>query len=400
MTTVKIKFRQSSVEGKPGRIVFSITHLRRVAIITTDYKIYSNEWDNAKQKVVFCSNASRNNALISIVQNIQWDIERIKNIIEDLSSTFGTYTVNDIVIRFQQQNEHRWLLKYFSSVISRLKQLGHIGTAKNYTSTLNSISKFRNNQDIPLCAITVQFVEEYQAWLSANRVKTNSISFYMRIFRAVYMRAIQQGYTNDRHPFKTAYTKIEKTAKRAVTFDEIKRIKELELSSFPPIELARDIFMFLFYSRGMSFIDAAYLRKSDMKAGVISYRRHKTNQLISVSANKYILRIIAKHSSKDTPYLLPILSNNIDSLRRQYESALRIVNQHLKKIAELANIGTNLSTYTARHSWATIAKFKGIPTSIIADALGHDSEKTTQIYLSTISSEEIDRANDMIMEGL
>ena len=400
MSTIRVKLRQSSVDGKPGRIVYSISHFRRVAIFTTDYKLYSCEWDNAKQKVIFCPNALRNDALASISRNIQWDIERLKSIIEELSSSLGTFTVNDLIVSFQQQNENQWLLKYFSSVISRLKQLGHIGTAKNYTSTLNSISQFRNHQDIQLFAVTTQFVEEYQAWLTAKGVKSNSISFYMRIFRAVYIRAIQNGYTNDRHPFKTAYTKIEKTAKRAITFDEIKRIKELELSSNPILELARDIFMFLFYSRGMSFIDAVYLRKSDMKAGIISYRRHKTNQLISVSVNQYLLRIIGKYSSSDSPYILPILSNNIDNHRRKYESSLRTVNQNLKKIGKLANIGTNLSTYTARHSWATIAKFKGVPTSIIADALGHDSEKTTQIYLSTISSVEIDRANEIILEGL
>ena len=150
----------------------------------------------------------------------------------------------------------------------------------------------------------------------------------------------------------------------------------------------------------MSFIDAAYLRKTDVRGGEIVYCRHKTHRTMAIGVNTHIQGLIAKYSAQDSPYLLPILGTAGDATRLQYESALRRVNNALKRIAVIANLPVNLTTYTARHSWATIAKFKGIATSVISDALGHDSEKTTQIYLASISISEINRANDLILAGL
>ncbi len=365
MDTIDIKLRYTFADKSQKRFVYYITY------------------DKLRNEV--------NNRLIIGNSN--------KSVIHSLSHAYEVQPVKNIA-DWQSEDEDKWLLKFISLIIKRLNKLGHIGTAKNYTATLNSITKYLNQRDVQLVDIDSKFIEDYQAWLAANDVVTNSISFYMRILRAVYMRAVNAGYIIDKKPFKLAYTRIEKTAKRAISIDDIRRIKCLDLNGRPTLEQARDIFMFLFYSRGMSFIDAAYLRKSDIKGGVISYRRHKTNQFIYVSINEQINGIISKYCHKDTCYLLPILNPLRDNLRQQYDSALRRVNYNLKKIASIANIQVNLSTYTARHSWATIAKIKGVPTSTIADALGHESEKTTQIYLSTISNVEIDRANDLILEGL
>jgi len=289
---------------------------------------------------------------------------------------------------------------YMESVIDRLNRQGRVGSAKNYRTTLKRLTSFRHHTDIPMSEFTSNLIEDFSAWLRLDGVKSNSISFYMRILRAVYLRAVNQGLVEDKHPFRHAYTKIEKTRKRAINFEDIKRIKDLELPQGGNLDVARDIYLFLFYTRGMSFIDAAFLRNTDIKANEIIYCRHKTHRPMAIGINSHISNLITKYACDDSPFLLPVIADAKANTRLQYENALRRTNNALKKIAKLANLPVGLTTYTARHSWATIAKQKGVNTATISDALGHDSEKTTQIYLSSISTIEINKANDLILEGL
>ncbi|MDE6346182.1 MAG: site-specific integrase [Muribaculaceae bacterium] len=296
--------------------------------------------------------------------------------------------------------------EFMLGLISRKMQLGKAGTAHNYKSTLNSFLRFMSGNNVKFSVLTPELIEEYEAWLIAANVKSNSISFYMRNLRAAYNHAVELGYTADRDPFRKAYTRIEKTTKRAVSLADIRRIKALDLSALPALELSRDIFMFLFYCRGMSFIDAAYLSDTNIIGNELIYRRHKTGQELRIGLNKYILQLLDKWQSGycTGSYLLPILTGGHPAgskfSRTEYESALRRTNKSLKHIARMANIRTSLTTYVSRHSWASIAKSKGIPTATISDALGHDSELTTQIYLTSLSTDTIDRANAIILREL
>lgn len=289
---------------------------------------------------------------------------------------------------------------YMDSIIERLRQQGRMGSAKNYRATLKRLSSFRRERDLQFADFSSALIEDFTASLRLDGVRSNSISFYLRILRTVYLRAVEQGITEDSRPFRHAYTKIEKTIKRAVDLQDIRCIKELDLPAGSSLDMARDIFMFLFYTRGMSFIDAAFLRKSDVKGNEIVYCRNKTHRPMVVGMNRHIQEIITKYSFTPSPFLLPIITDMERDLRLQYENALRRVNNSLKRIAMLTELPAHITTYTARHSWATIAKMKGVPTATISDALGHDSEKTTQIYLASISTSEINRANDLILEEL
>ncbi|MDE6317312.1 MAG: site-specific integrase [Muribaculaceae bacterium] len=300
-------------------------------------------------------------------------------------------------------------IHFMQRVIERKRHLGKTGTARNYRATLHSFTRFIQGKNIAATGITPHIIEEYEAWLNSTRITSNSISFYMRNMRAIYNQAVEERLTADRNPFKKAYTRIEKTAKRAISLSDIKRIKDLDLSGLPRLELARDTFMFLFYCRGMSLIDAAYLTPADIYGTELRYRRHKTGQNIRIGLNEYIIGLLAKWKTRfpENAYLMPILyspyvivSGRTKSERTLYESALRRINKALKHIACMASVPTTLTTYVTRHSWASIAKSKGIPTATISDALGHDSELTTKIYLATLSSEAIDRANSIILSSL
>lgn len=222
----------------------------------------------------------------------------------------------------------------------------------------------------------------------------------MRILRTVYKKAVEKGITTDRHPFKHVYCGMDKTVKRNIPLTAIKEIKNLDLSRSETLDFARDMFLFSFYTRGMSFVDMAYLKKTDLRNGILTYRRKKTGQLLSIEWTQQMQEIIDKYQLNTTQYLLSIILHEDGSERRQYLNQCMKINRKLKVIASLIQLQIPLSLYVARHSWATIARGKDIPLSVISEGLGHDSEMTTQIYLDSIKSSEVDKANRKILSEL
>lgn len=400
MATVKVKFRPSTVADRPGTIVYFITNHRIVRQITTEYKVFLNEWDEKKSKLVITPDNGRAKFVREIAQKIHRDMEKLNGIIAKFNRNRHGYSSEDIITEFRNTVNEKTLFRFMEDVITRLRQLKHIGTAKNYHAALSSFKRFRDNEDITLDAIDQITMEDYQAYLISTGLSSNSISFYMRILRAVYNRAVEQELTRDRKPFRTVFTGTEKTLKRAISINDIKHIKNLDLSLKPNIEFARDIFLFLFFCRGMSFIDAVFLKNTDIHNGVLTYRRHKTDQVLHIKIIKPIKELIDRYSSKDSPYLLPIIDCSVIDERKQYETALRRINNTLKIIADMVKLPITLTTYVSRHTWATIAKSKNVPVNVISDALGHDSIVTTQIYLASIDTSVIDRANEMIIKDL
>lgn len=290
---------------------------------------------------------------------------------------------------------------FMESIISDLKKSGRIRTSETYQSTLNSFARFRNGKDLTFDELNVQMIMEYESFMKNNGICPNSSSFYMRILRAVYNKAVKKDITNQKFPFKNVYTGIDKTIKRAVSLNTIKNIKSIDLSTDPPLDFARDMFIFSFYTRGMSFVDMAYLQKKDLKQGVLSYHRKKTKQQLFIKWEKCMQDIVDKYDTKESPYLLPIINPYSETdERKQYLYVSQRVNYYLKKLGFKISSPNILTMYVARHSWASIAKGKNIPVSIISDSLGHNSELTTQIYLTSIDNKIIDNTNNMIIRLL
>ncbi len=292
-----------------------------------------------------------------------------------------------------------FLFRYMEDMILRYEQLNRTGTARTHRAALESFRRFKNGKDIRIEDIDHFLLEDYEAYLHERGLSPNTTSFYMRILRAVYNRAVDDEITRNKRPFRTVFTGMEKTQKRAISTWEVKRIRRLPLPE-PALEFARDLFLFLFYCRGMSFIDAAHLRKTDIQDGILLYRRRKTNQMIRIKVERQMLEIINRHDKTFSPYLLPIISSRPEDEVREYSAAIHRINRQLKEIGRMAGLHIPLSTYVSRHTWATMAKRKNIPLSVISEALGHESEMTTQIYLDSIGQASIDRANNIIISGL
>lgn len=394
MTSIKIKFRPSSVEGKEGCIYIQIIHNRVVRQLNTDYRIFTSEWDEGTETVI--ANGGRTNIVNATKERLAWDIARLDKIVAQLDAERRKYSADDVIAAYHRLTKEVSLFSFWHNVIAQLKQFGKVRTSETYAATLKSFMAFREGQDVPLDGISSDLMLFYEAHLKARGVRMNTISFYMRIFRAVYNRAVEKGLTAQNNPFRHVYTGVDKTVKRAIPIKAIKALKELDLSMKPSSDFARDMFMFSFYTRGMSFVDMAYLRKTDLQNGILTYRRRKTGQELTIKWEKCMAEIIAKYPESKTDFLLPIIKEQGNE-RRQYDNALHLVNYRLKELSTMLKLQRPLTMYVARHSWASAAKAKNVPLSVISEGMGHDSEATTQIYLASLETSVVDKANKMIL---
>ena len=402
MTSIKLKFRPSTAPGKEGSLVFQLIHGRSVRRITSEYKIFAEEWDSRVGRILLpAPSFPRYAYLVSVKSGLQWELDRLRRMVQESKKATGTVRLDDIAAAFFSSIEMPdSVFNFIRGQIQHKKQLGKVRSSETYRSMLNSFMHFRKGVDLTFDMMDGGLMELYEAWMQGCGLTRNSTSFYMRIMRTNYKLAVEKGLTSDRHPFRHVYCGMDKTVKRSMSFSEIKRINELDLSRKRSLDFARDMFMFSFCTRGMSFIDMAYLKKADLNNGCLAYRRKKTGQLLTMEWTEQMQGIIDKYKSDDTRYLLPIITREDGSERRQYQNQMRRINRHLKEIARLAGLSLSLSMYYTRHSWATIARGKDVPLSVISEGLGHDSETTTQIYLDSIKSSEVDKANRMILEGL
>lgn len=275
------------------------------------------------------------------------------------------------------------------------RKTGRTRSAETCLTALNSFKRFRKHADLGYDEVTSDLVQRYESYLKEQGLCRNTSSFYIRQFRTCYNLAVEQGLTADRHPFRHVYTGVDKTAKRALRQEDMSRIYRMDLSGLPQAAFARDIFMFSFFTRGMSFVDMVYLRSSDIHDGVLTYARHKTGQMLSMRIEPQLQHIIDRYSNA-SPYILPILAK--DDSYDNYRQQQRELNKFIRKIGVLLNIPEPLTFYVARHSWATLARDCGTPLTVISAGMGHTSERTTRIYLAQLDHNIIDKANRKIID--
>lgn len=401
METVKLKFRPSSVPSKEGTLFFQVTCGRMVRKVKTGCKLYPHEWDVATAQVVFPKDADeeRIEYLTNLKETLHGNVQRFKAVAMQLEQADTGYSVDDVVEHYLSHPGDGFV-SFARKLAARLKGMGKCRTAERYTTVLNSFARFLGGADVPVWDMDSDLMVRYESFLKARGLCPNTISYYMRGLRAVYNRAVEEKRTVQRTPFRHVYTGIDETVKRALPLNTIRRIRNLDLTSRPSEDLARDIFMFSFYTRGMSFVDMAFLKKKDLHNGILSYRRQKTGKQMFVKWEKPMREIVGKYDTENSPFLLPIVKDQASDTRQQYKSAAHFVNGKLKALGEKLNLPIPLTTYVARHSWASIAKNRNVPVSVISEALGHDSEKTTRIYLTSLDTCAVDKANSQILKAL
>lgn len=400
MATIKIKFRPSTNSDGEGKIFYRIIHNRKTCQITTDYSLLPEEWDDELSQVIIPDCKSSRYAEVSETDNkIIHDIKKLNSIINKLVNNRLPFSVTTVATKFLDPGGSAGIISYAESLIKRLERSGKECTAKTYSSVISRFKKFCKT-DLDIDEITNDDIIAFESFLQKAGLCPNSTSYHMRNLRAIYNRAVEEGLTKQNHPFRRVYTGIAKTIKRAIPLSEVRKIKRLPLENEPSLQFARDIFMFSFYTRGMSIIDISYLKKTDLSNGFITYRRKKTGQTLTIKWEKPMQDIVKSYSDPNSSYLLPILDDNCKDTRKRYQSKAQIINRNLKEVAKRVGLRVPLTLYVARHCWASAARFKNIPLAVISEGMGHDSEKTTLIYLSSIDTSTIDKANNLIIKAL
>lgn len=308
----------------------------------------------------------------------------------------------DEMEKMEKSNPNRGvkLGDYAEKIRQRLKDNYQYRTADINQCTMKSFMKFRKQKDILLCELDELVVGAYESYLKHQGLTLNTISFYMRRLRAIYNSAVKELEIPDRKPFAGAFTRTTKTSKRAISQKSIRQLAQLKLETYNQ-QFARDLFLFSYYTRGMSFVDIACLEKSNIRNGYLIYKRRQTGQELRIAWRQSMQDIVDRYPSLDGKHLLGILDNYAEkSLRQQRHYRQCLINKTLKKLSKLIDIDITLTMYVARHSCATNAKEKNVPVSVISDSMGHNSEKTTQIYLKSINADQIDQTNDILIDAI
>lgn len=395
MASIKLKFRPSTVPDKEGTLYFQVLHRRSVRLAYTDYHIKPDEWDEKASFIRITGTPERQAELRLAISQILWDSKQLTTLITEKEQALAEYTADDIVSAFKLLPPCRTWFDFIHSMIAQKMRIGRNGTAKTYRDALASFSLFRDGEDITIDALDTETMNLYEAWLKGRGVKRNSSSCYLRTLRTLYRKAVEAGLTTDKNIFRHVFTGFAKTTKRAIPLDYIRTIKQLQLPEGSPQSFARDMFILCIYLQGISFVDMAYLKKNDIKNGKLQYSRKKTGQVLNISWEPAMQDIVDTyaHLTIGSPYLLPIITVQDGTERIQYERTEHKVNYHLKKIGTMAGLQMPLTTYTGRHSWASTMRDMGVSLSVISKGLGHESLKTTQIYLSSIDTEGVAKAN-------
>lgn len=305
-----------------------------------------------------------------------------------------------------RRNAHRHseadFLAFMEMQISEKNLYQKCKTALNYGSAYRSFVSFLRNKErmstLKFSQVTSELIRRYEFYLIEERkIRRNSSSFYIRILRAVFHKGLVYYDLNLPNPFRSVYAGVDTTVKCAVDVNAITKLIKYQ-SENEQLNFTKDAFLFCFLARGMAFIDFVKLQKSDCQNGRIIYRRSKTRRLLSIKMNTMMVEIINRYADPKSEYLFPVLKTPTFS-QLAYEKALQHYNYHLRKLAEEIGVDS-LTSYVARHSWATQASRLHIPTRVISESMGHSNERVTAIYLASLDNHEIDMANKKVLDKI
>ena len=400
ITSVKLMLNKSRILNNGSYpLVFQVIHNRRKKLLYTGYRMKEEVFDESEGKIMNgVSSTFTATEVVKMNRELRKMRNRIDTRIRQLERTREEFTVEDILAQsaFGTGKPQFYLLRYINAQIERKQELKKVGMAAAYKSTRSSLTKFIGRPDVRMSEVDLTFVRRYEDFLYSNGASGNTVSYYLRNLRSLYNQAVTDGYhPRGEYPFAKAQTRPAKTVKRALSRTDMQNLADLNLENEPELEFTRDLYLFSFYAQGMAFVDIVLLKKADICNGVLTYSRHKSKQLIRIAVTPQMQGLMDKYKTENE-YLFPIISGEYASGYQKYRLALGRINRHLKKIAVAADIKVALTTYTARHTWATLARDYGAPISVISAGLGHTSEEMTRVYLKDFDVSMLNQVNSMV----
>ncbi len=411
MTSIKLTFRELSGSNRRGSLYFQVIHNRCSRRVFTGIHLALKEWDTYGQCLATSAFVGDEKRLASIHRTLAEQEFRLRQAVRLLEAKAEPFSTDGILRLYRLHGTNRITFFQFAErQIARLRDMGRERTAECYQSAVVALRAFIEKEDISELRFDMMdstLIEFYEAYLRRSGLCRNTISFYLRNLRSIYNKAAREGLIARAPIFDSVYTGVDRTPKRAISLADIRILRRADLSAYPILDFARDMFLFSFLTRGMSFIDMAHLQARNISGGYLTYVRRKTGQQLTIKWRREMQQIVDKHSSccPGSVHLLPIIPLGEDEQegaahRRLYLTAMQRVNRNLGFLGKAAKLPVRLTMYVARHSWASAAQEKRVPTVVISHGMGHDSEKTTEIYLSSIQSSKIDEANDLIISSL
>jgi len=398
MATVKIILdkRTQKADGSFS-INFQICHQRKTTTRSSKIYVYEHDWDEASKSI------KKSNPLHKELN------KKLKKEFADIQSQLlfaDDNTVKDYLKPLPQPEKiieiKKTVYQFAQELIDQLRADNKIGNAWVYESTVNVLKTFHPTDDLYFEAIDYQFLTRYNSFLVKRDLKHNTIYLYLRTIRIFYNKAIKLKIVDKSlYPFDDYKLRPEKTKKRAVEKDVLKAIKNADLTIDTPFWDNRNYFLLSFYLIGISIVDLCLLTDDNIKGGRILYKRRKTGKWYDIKLHKEAEAIL-QHYKGRSKYLLPIADDKAttdERLMRVIKYKTKIINKYLTRIAKDLKIEQKITTYTARHSWATIAKRAGFSIELIAEGLGHEyGNRTTAVYLDNFDQSVIDEANAVVVE--
>jgi len=376
-------------------IYFRVTERRKVFYLSTGFSLETKHWDESKNIVKKTyPNAQTINTSIT---KRYFDIQKAIIELEDE----GIFSMDSLKEKLTPKPSQVTFKQFADEAISELHRKNRVGNAIVYQTGINSIFKFKPSKGLRFTDISSKFVESYTDYLIEKGCKINTVGNYLRTLRAIYNKAIKAKVVDRKYyPFSEIPIRTEKTAKRAYTKEVIKKIEQLDLPNKRMAD-ARDYYMFSFYLIGMNFTDMAYLTIENIVQGRVEYRRRKTGTTYSIKILPPVKDKFDSYLVHQRKYLLPILPDNIKegslNAKKLIHQFIKTTNKYLKRISTELELSKPCTTYTVRHSWASIAKRLGYSKELIGEALGHQQgNQITETYLDSFDKEVIDEVNSVV----
>ena len=403
-TTIEaVLYTSKTLSNGQHPIMLRLTKNRKRKYISLHISLAPQYWDAEKCKPRRnCPDKERIETLI------QQKTQELQSQVMDFKTSDKEYTLNTLIEKASRKVVRQTVGDYLNDYIIRLQAEKRVGNAKTFQELRTSLTKFCHSLDFYFIDIDTEWLKRYEQWLRVEkRYSDNSIGIRFRSLRVLYNNAITDGLIKKTdYPFDTfKVSKFkEATAKRALTKEDIRRIMDCEVRTLtkypkPFLQLAKDLFLFSYLSCGINLTDILHIRHADIVDGRLVINRQKTGKLLSFQLQPAALGIIDKYSQSNAhpqDYIFPVLRRSVHvTAQQQYGRVQRTnkrINRYLKLIGEHLHLPITLTTYVARHSFATVLKRSGVSTSIISESLGHSSEKITQIYLDSFENSQIDAA--------
>ena len=391
-------YRSKILSNGEAPLLVKITKNGKRCLKTLGISLNPKYWDFERDKPK--NNCPNRTHIVSIITNA---IQKYQTIQLDLEAKNEDYSASTILIDSTAKTEFITVEEYLTSHIQKLRENGKVGNSYAYLNLRTTLHNFYGKKlNFLFNAVDVTFCNKFEAWMRKNGFEDTTMHYYFRTLRATYNKAVEAKCANrEKSPFfEYKLSRFStKTKKRALSKESVKKILDMDCSYMSEkARLAHDVFAFSYYCGGISLVDVANLTPDNIVDGRLIYERQKTHGVINLLMLDVSKAIIDKYDSyqQRAGYLFPILDIRVHITPMQKFNRVRKLchqlNKELHKMADELGIKEDVTTYVARHSFATVLKKSGVNIGIISQALGHQDIKTTQIYLSKFDNEQVDSA--------